>query len=273
MCRVPPVNNGTMVRPRAEASGSSTRLEEAGLRFGDKGTHTSRTMMLAELSELLALVPPEGDRDEYVRAIVDDNALGKPTTATRRLTYQRLRELYGLDTRIPLFRVLRRLWTADESGRPLLALFCALARDPLLRATEPAVLALPVGSELVRALLLDTLRESVGARLSEPVLDKVARNAGSSWCQSGHLQGRVRKIRQRVTPTIGPLALALWLGALEGLAGRALLESHWARVLDGNADQLLPLALQAKQLGLIHARAGGGVVEIDVSLLDSRRRL
>lgn len=229
--------------------------------------------MLGELSDLLEAVPADTGRDDYVRAIVDENVLGKPTTATRRLTYQRLREVYALDTRIPLFRVLRRLWTADEPGRPLLALLCALARDPLLRATAPSVLSLPAGSELVRALLLDALRESVGSRLSEPVLDKVARNAGSSWCQSGHLAGRVRKIRKRVTPTMGSLVFALWLGTLEGLAGRALLESRWARVLDGSPDQLLQLALQAKQLGLIHARAGGGVLEIDASHLDPRTRL
>jgi alkylhydroperoxidase family enzyme len=168
---------------------------------------------------------------------------------------------------------LRRLWAADEPGRPLVALLCALARDPLLRATAPSVLGLPPGSELVRALLLDALREAVGERLSEPVLDKVARNAGSSWCQSGHLEGRVRKIRRRVTPTIGSLAFALWLGTLEGLAGRALLESRWARALDGSPDQLVQLALQAKQLGLIHARAGGGVLELDASHLDPRTRL
>ena len=46
----------------------------------------------------------------------------------------------------------------------------------------------------------------VGSRLNDAILDKVARNAGSSWSQSGHLQGRVRKIRLRVDPTVGPAA-------------------------------------------------------------------
>ena len=241
----------------------------AGFRFGNKGTHTSRTMMVAELTELLAAMAPEADRPAYAAAIIDDNLLGKQTTATRRLTNQRLGELYGLEPRIPLFRVLRRLWSIDVAGRPLLALLCALARDPLLRATAPAVLALPEGAELVRATLLDTLREAVGTRLNEAVLDKVARNAASTWSQSGHLEGRVRKIRRRVVPTPGSAALALWMGSLEGLAGEQLLDCRWARVLDHPGPALLPMALQAKQLGLIHARAGGGVVEIDASRLDS----
>lgn len=253
--------------PRVEAHRES--LARVGFRFGDKGTHTSRTIMLAELSDLLEAVPPDADRRAYEAAIVYENVLGKATSASRRLTSQRLAELYGLDSRISLFRVLRFLWTIDEPGRPLLALLSALGRDPLLRSTVPSVLALPVGAELVRAHFLGAIRETVGDRLNDAVLDKVARNAASSWSQSGHLEGRVRKIRKRVAPTPGSLALALWMGTLEGLAGEALLESQWARVFDRTGRELLPVALQAKQLGLIHARAGGGVVEIDASRLDA----
>lgn len=243
-------------------------LELAGFRFGEKGTHTSRTLMLTELAELLAAVSADARREAYVTAIVDENVLGKQTLSSRRITAQRLRELYGLEARLPVFRVLRRLWPIDPAGRPLLALLVALARDPLLRSTVPVVLTLPPGAELVRTSYLDALRQAVGSRLNEAVLDKVARNAASSWSQSGHLKGRVRKIRQRVAPTPGSLALALWLGTREGLAGKALLESRWARVLDRTGAELLPVALAAKQQGLVHARAGGGVVEIDASRLD-----
>ena len=248
---------------------SMDNLSGAGFRFGDKGTHTSRTIMLAELTDLLAGVPADAAREDYATAIVDENVLGKQTIATRRLTNQRLGELYGLEPRLSIFRVLRRLWARDEAGRPLLAMLCALARDPLLRSTAPAVLALPVGAELVRVSFLGALRQVVGSRLNEAVLDKVARNAASSWSQSGHLEGRVRKVRRRATPTPGSLAMALWMGTLEGLAGQALLDCRWTRVLDRTGPELLPVALQAKQLGLIHARAGGGVVEIDASRLDS----
>ena len=224
--------------------------------------------MLAELGELFAAVSPEAARADYAAAIVDENVLGKATIATRRWTNQRLGELYALDPRVPIFRVLRRLWSVDVPGRPLLAMLCALARDPLLRSTAPAVLALPVGTELVRSSFLDEIRRVVGARLNESVLDKVARNAASSWAQSGHLQGRMRKIRAGVAPTPGALAMAFWLGSLEGLGGRALLDCGWTRVLDRAGQDLLPVAFQAKQRGLIHARVGGGVVEINASRLD-----
>ena len=70
------------------------RAARAGLRFGDRSVHTSRTIMLAELGELFAAVSPEAARADYAAAIVDENVLGKATIATRRWTGQRLGELY-----------------------------------------------------------------------------------------------------------------------------------------------------------------------------------
>jgi hypothetical protein len=128
-----------MAKITDSGNGLNLAAQAAGFRFGEKGTHTSRTMMLAELTELLAAVPANATREEYAEAIIEDNILGKQTTSTRRLTNQQLGELYGLSLTLPLFRVLRRLWDVDAPGRPLIALLCALARDPLLRATSKAV--------------------------------------------------------------------------------------------------------------------------------------
>ena len=225
--------------------------------------------MLRDLEELLAAVPVDGDRSAYADAVIRENMLGKQTVATRRISLQRLRELYGLDPRIPLFRVLRRLWDGDGTGRPRLALLTAMARDPLLTATAPVVVLLNVGEEMMRNTLLAKLRETVGGRLNDGVLDKVARNAASSWAQAGFLQGRVRKVRCRAEPTHGTVALALWLGRLEGYPDSRLLDSPWARVSgDGDAAELLPFALRADQLGLIRARAAAGILEVAPEILD-----
>ena len=248
-------------------------LEIAGFRFGNKGTHTSRTMMLIELTDLLAALPAEATREGYAEAIIEDNVLGKQTAATRRLSNQRLGELYGLSQSIPIFRVMRRLWDSDEQGRPLIALLCALARDPLLRASTQAVLPMPIGAELTRNSMTSSIQAVTGNRLNESTLDKVARNVGSSWSQSGHLEGRVRKIRQEVRPTPAVVAFALWLGSINGYAGEDLLRTRWARVLDQSPAELLDLALRAKQQGFINVNSGGGVIEIDVSPLNSIRGL
>lgn len=241
---------------------------KAGLRFGDRGTQTSRTIMLSELTELIAALPEAATREEYAGAIISDNLLGKQTTATRRHTNQRLGELYGLDRRIPIFKVIRRLWEIDVEGRPLLALLCALGRDPLLRATAPCILSLEDGEELRRTDFVKSIEHSIGDRFNESILDKVARNSGSSWTQSGHLDGRVRKIRKHVEPTPSSVAFALWLGSLYSLAGEELLSTPWMSIFDCSRQELLDLVLRAKTLRLIDARIGGGVIEINPAVID-----
>lgn len=241
-----------------------------GFRFGDKGTHTSRTMMLAELTAVLAAVPPTGSRQEYAEAVIEGNCLGKPTTSTRRLTLQRLSELYGLDPEIAIFRVLRRLWGTDSAAQPLLALLAALARDPLLVATAAAILPLADGIEMPRKSMAEQLRAAVGERLSDATLDKVIRNTASSWSQAGHLSGRTFKIRCRVNATPAAVAFALYLGTALGFRGDDLLTSGWIKALDCTPSQALDLALEAKRLGLLDLRVAGDVLDLSLDRLDPR---
>ena len=233
-----------------------------GFRTGDRGTHTSRTIMLEELSQLLDTAPMGASRGDYAHAIVEDNCLGKRTAATRKLSLQRLSELYGLDKRLLLFRVLRDLWTGHESSRPLLALLLALARDPLLRATARAVTATPFGHEFGRQAMKDALSDVAGERLNEAILDKVVRNASSSWTQSGHLRGRGRKTRQRVDVTPAAATYALLLGFAVGYRGHSLFETPWAAILDSTPGALIEVAAAAKRLGLIELKQSGQMIDI-----------
>jgi len=244
---------------RIPESDAAVRL---GFRFGNKGSHSSRTLMLAELEQLMAGTAQKTDAAGYLSAIVEDNLTDKKTVATRRITGQRLRELYALDPTVPIFRTLRHLWDIDGDGRPLLALLCSLARDPMLRATASSILALPIGDELPRQQLAQGVGEIAGNRLNESIADKAARNIASTWTQTGHLEGRVRKIRRRVQATPGSLALALLFGHWLGLRGNRLFQSFWCTVLDSSFDQLVHVATDAKRLGLIELKRAGEVIEI-----------
>lgn len=239
-----------------------------GFRFGDKGTHTSRTMMLRELGLVLAANPPHATRKEYAASIIDDNVLAKSTLATRRLSNQRLGELYGLDVGIPVFRVMRRLWEADSRSRPLLAILCAIARDPLLAGTVPVVVRLREGEEFPRVRARQELREAVGPRLNDPILDKVLRNAASSWTQAGHLEGRTFKKRRRVVATPWSVAFALYLARAVGFGGSDLFSCQWMQVLDASPSASQSLALEAKRLGLIDLSLSGEIVDIALGRLD-----
>lgn len=242
--------------------------ERAGFRFGAKGTHTSRTMMFEELNAVFAVAGGRSRRQDYMTAIVEDNCLAKPTTSTRRLTNQRLGELYGLDPSIPLFRVFRRLWDIDETGRRLLALLCAVARDPLLASTAPVILSLPDGAEYNREPVKAALRDVVGDRLNDEILDKVVRNIASSWNQSGHLDGRTFKKRRLVQATPPSVAFALFLAQQVGFRSLELFTSGWMMLLDCDASQARDLAMEAKRINLIDLRMSGDVVEINLNRLD-----
>jgi hypothetical protein len=184
-------------------------------------------------------------------------------------------ELYALDVSVPLFRLLRLFWYSDEKAHAQLALLVAIARDPLLRATAPVILTMSLGEEIARQRFTDAIRGAVDGRLNDATLDKVVRNAASSWTQSGHFDGRSRKKRQRIEPVPGSAAFALSLGYMLGLRGHALFESLFARVLDRDENALTFLAMDAKRLGLLDIKSGGGmtVVSFDAILTESEKRL
>ena len=128
---------------------ASHALKTFGFKFTAGGAHISRTMMLGELSAILARVPVGSKPVDYREAVLQQNVLGKVTESTREKSLRHLRELYALDEATPIFGLLRRLFNWDTASLPLLAVQVAWARDPLLRATTPVVLDAAVG--LIRA--------------------------------------------------------------------------------------------------------------------------
>ncbi len=251
---------------------TSDRAIETGVmkRFSETGSHTARTIMLAELTAVLAAVPPTARRPDYIEAVVERNCLRKPTTSTRRRTLKYLTEVYGLDPEVATFRVLRRLWDIDPASQPLLGLLAALVRDRLLLVTAEAILPLTEGIEMPRKSMAEQLRAAVGERLNDATLDKVIRNAASSWSQAGHLSGRTFKVRRRVRPTPTSVAFALYLGTALGFRGEELLTSGWIKVLDCTPSQALELAIEAKRLGLLDLRVAGDVFDLNLDRLDTR---
>jgi len=224
--------------------------------------------MFEELSALFKCAGPTASRADYATLIIDQNCLAKSTAATRRITNQRLGELYALKLSVPIFRILRRLWDIDEQARRLLALTCALARDPLLTASAPVIMSLSEGKEFLRDPLKEAIRNHVGDRLKDAVVDKVVRNIASSWSQSGHLEGRTFKKRRRVEARAVNVAYSLFMGYMAGFRGQELFSSGWIAALDCTLSAAMGLALDAKRMGLIDMRTAGGVIELNLSRLD-----
>lgn len=244
-------------------------IPEAALRFGFKtdraSTHSSRTMMLADLRILFAACPANSSAEEYRRAILDDNVLGKETASTRLELYERLHALYGLDRALLLYRALRDLWNVDVEAQPLLALLCAVARDALLRATIDIILNAHPGESVASLAFADSVRAAYPGRFNEAILKKIAGNVASTWTQSGHLSGRTNKTRGLAVCRPVEAAYALLLGYLCDARGEALFQTVWARLLDTSSSVLHDQAFAASQQGWLEYRRTGDVTDVQFS--------
>ena len=78
------------------ASGRCEDMEMVVPASKSGGAHTSRTMMLAELTRLLDATPASADVADLKVAVIDHNVVGKGTLSGRNRTYRYLRELYAL---------------------------------------------------------------------------------------------------------------------------------------------------------------------------------
>ena len=240
----------------------SPALKSFGLKFSSGGSHISRTMMLAELDAVLAAVPVGSDAADYRQAILERNVLGKTTDSTRQKSLRHLRELYALNDASPIFGLLRKLNAIDATSLPLLAVLVAWARDPLLRATTPPILDASDGDHVEPSYLAQSLEASFPHQYSELNRNKIARNAASSWTQSGHLIGRTKKIRQSIKPTAVAVTMALFLGEISGFHGATVFSNPWCRLLDLNPDRARAMGLEANRAGLLNLRAVGEIVEL-----------
>lgn len=237
--------------------------EQMGFSSTRGGAHLARTMMLRDLRALLEHVPdPAADHAAFANAIEVENCLGKRSARTRKLALRHLTSLYGLDPSVVLFRSLRFFWSRDPEGQPLLALLLAYARDPILRLSAPFVLSLPTGATFRREELEAFLDSLEPGRFSPATLKSAAQNLASTWTQSGHLQGAVKKNRAQAKPTPGAAAYATLLGFLSGERGEELFATDYTRILDCSSDEAMALAADASRRGWIVFKRVGTVVEV-----------
>jgi hypothetical protein len=267
------------VAGRTEDSGNKTRqrneafrmaattnekiLQRFGFNFARGGAHSSRTIMLEELTTLISHVNrSDATKEDYLRAIENENCLGKRSGKTRTLTYRHLVDLYTLDPTVTVFRTLLYFWQRDVSARPLLALLCAFCRDSILRSTAEFILKSPEGSTVSRDSIEQLIEDRYPERFSTATLKSTAQNTNSTWTKSGHLSGRVRKFRSNAKASAGSVSYALLLGYLTGARGGSLFISEYARLLDCSVARAMELAEEASRKGWIDFKRIGDVIEV-----------
>lgn len=242
-------------------------LKRLGFMTEQGSTHTARTIMLDELVTLFDWVEPSAPAASYQLAITDQNCLSKRSGRTRLLTARHLTALYGLDPTNPIHAGLRFFWLRDEAARPQLALLAAATRDSLLHDTAPSILATSFGSSVSREWVEEIIETKWPERFSAATRKSVAQNINSSLTKSGHLKGRINKVRTQLEPATGAVAYALYLAWLQDGRGELLLHSPWCKLLDASQERLLQLAAQASAKGWMVMRRVDSVIDIDFPAL------
>jgi hypothetical protein len=236
-------------------------LESFGFKFTGSA-HISKTMMLNEITTLLINLHENTSREQYRSAIVSDNILSKATQSNRNETYKKLRSFYALDEKVPLFCIFRELALFDPESIPLLSVLIAWARDPLLRASTPAIFEVVEGGEVSTSSILEALLRVYPDQYSHESITTTASHIATSWTQSGHIVGKQKRIRKRVIAKPAQITLALVLGYVSGNHGDNVFKSSFCKLLDLNPVEAKSLALQAHRANLINLKAIGPIVEV-----------
>jgi len=245
----------------------SARLEPFGFSAKLTGGHMARSMMFEEMRILQESLPLEAKKEDFKRAIVEENILGKPTQSSREKSFHHLVELYGMDPGLALFRVLRTLGNADRSSFPLMAATCVYSRDPQLRASFELIQSKRDGQEIPRVEMEELLEASFPDRFSPAMKKSLAQNVNTTWTFSGHLEGRSKKTRRLPVAGFGAVTFAMFVGWLSGLRGELLLSSVYGRLVNAEPGTILHQLRQASAHQWLRLRSGGGVTEIDFSPL------
>jgi hypothetical protein len=229
---------------------NSADLIRYGFKSKGRTSHNSRTMMLEELSLLLNVVSlPNPTKEEYLKAIIEDNCLGKKSGITRELSASHLENLYTLNPETLIFKALHFFWLRDIAGHPLLAFICVYSRDYVINRISPFILEKIEGEAISKETVMEVLDDQYHGIFSKATLESTVRNVMSTFAQSGHLKGKLNKIRSYAKPTAGSVAYALLLGHVCGYRGESLFSNEFIKILDCSREKAVELAETASRSG------------------------
>ena len=242
----------------------TNRLISLGFSGNGTGGHMARSMMLEEIAALSKNLPVDTAPEGYKNAILEDNALGKPTYSSRQKSLRHLVQLYSLNPSFALFRIFRTLSETDISSLPLLAVICSFCRDPQLRYSFGLIEGLRPGEVLPREKMEAYLEAGFPNRFSVIMKQSLAKNVNATWTAAGHLKGKAIKKRALPAPQFVASIYAMFAGYLTGLRGEMLLNSVFSHLAGHKDSTILQSHLSSGSArGWLRYRSAGGVIEID----------
>lgn len=231
----------------------------------------------SELEALLTAAPANAGPGEFRLLVIEANAVGKSTAASRDKVWQQLRKSYVLDPAVPEYRAfaaaIRQTQSPRERGLVCFLMFARtdrLFRELTLDRVSPlsAKQGAVVNAQATEEYMANLARRQ-GFVWTTATLGTVQRHLLSALKDFGILEGSAKK--RTVTPRPGPATtlFAARLGRLEGLADRQVLDCVWFRLLGMTTERAVELLYEASRAGALGFRMQAGVVELDLPALEA----
>jgi len=236
--------------------------EDLGFSKNIGGALTSRSILLYQAVKLFSIYQKVGLVQPPKHYVIDENRLGIPTLSSRQKTCAYLKQEYGFSEKILIFKGLFELHRIHEEEASLSLFLLAWARDALLRFGTSEILETKPNEVLKKSTIFEILSSETENRYRANICEKILGNWMASWTQSGHLNGKINKIRVHVKAGPVALAFACLLSTLSGETGEKIFSSIWIQILDLNPQQARDLAQKAKEIGLLDVYSMGGVTQI-----------
>lgn len=225
----------------------------------NKTIHTSRTIMFAELSQVMSHSMEGADFDD----IFNSNVTNKLSNTNLIKTNQYLKQLYGFDKDNLVFKCFKHYWSlVDNEKKSILALLFALSNDFLLEESIDVVVNTKVGERVPIENLDANIEKYHPGRYSDNTRRSAAQNIASSWKQAGYIQGKVKNIRVQQRHDYYTVAFALFMSYLHGDRGEYILRSKWVKALALDSEEIKELIIEASKRDFLQYQYGGNVTVI-----------
>lgn len=222
-------------------------------------THTSRTIMLAELERVMSYGISHGSFEEAMA----DNVTGKLSRTNLEKTNRYLKNLYGFNEEDPFFKAFTWYWKqCPDSDHGVISLLYALKNDFLLAESIEVVLKVSIGQKVHLDLLKENIQKKHPGRYSSTSEHSIAQNIASSWKQAGFIKGKKKSLRVHPPIDYWVVSFAILMSYLAGQRGDFLLSSKYARALGLSETKQREFLSEASKRDILQYQYSGDVTII-----------
>jgi len=235
---------------------------------------SARSAMYTELHQLLDASTGRLPSTQYRALVLDENVLGRSSSAARSKLWKELKGRYRLDGDDPLFAAFLSEWGRSESDSErgltayvLLALNDRFVADigiewlfPLLRRAPAEIRVADILAFISRA---EPAHPEVGS-WSEKTRLAVAQKYAASIRDFGLAKGTTRKSTIRPALYGSPVRLLVRALRLAGIGPLEIVRSRAFRLLALDESEVIDALGELNRLGALRFRMQGDVVELDV---------